>query len=154
MYADDQLNELMSMPNIPANVIDAAKQFPQHVKNLEKTRAVTMVAQWRTADQEKTQAASQQVSDDHKRLEELASLVESGKATAGAVLGEVSKIESRIKDAQRRHAALVNSEGRYAAIEADPSAYFDDFYGKYSGLRDRRMNLRDYLAERGLSRQH
>lgn len=152
MYAEDQVAELMKMPNVPTNVIEAAKRFPQHVQNLERSKAVVMVSQWRTADREKTQEASKQVEADHQRLEELAGLVESGETRSNAVMDEVMKIESRLKDAQRRHHALETSEARYAAIEADPCTYFDDFYSKYVGLRDRRLNLRDYLAERGLSR--
>lgn len=151
MYADDQVAELMKMSNVPANVIEAAKQFPQHVQNMEKSKAVTLLSQWRRADREKTEAASAQVADDHRRLEELAARVESGAVSSGSVIDEVMKIETRLKDAQRRHDALVNSEARYAAIESDPCAYFDDFYGTYAGLRDRRISLRDYLVDRGLS---
>lgn len=152
MYADDQVAELMSMTNIPANVIEAAKQFPAHVQNMEKAKAVTMVAKWRTADRDKTTAASAQVAADHKRLEELTELVASGKKTSTAVLDELGKIENRLRAAQRQHDALANSEARYSAIEADPCAYFDTFFQTYPGLRDRRQSLRDYLAERGLSR--
>ena len=152
MYADDQVAELMKMPNIPTNVIEAAKQFPKHVQDLEKTKALQLVSQRRAADRAKLIETSERVSNDHKRLEELTSLVEVGARKSSSVMDEVVKIERRLKEAQRRRDALENSEARYAAIEADPCAYFDDFYNKYAGLRDRRMNLRDYLVERGLSR--
>jgi DNA repair ATPase RecN len=152
MYADDQVAELMRMPNIPTDVVEAAKQFPQHVQNLEKSKAQGLLTKWRTADRAKLTETSEQVSNDHKRLEELTTLVERGARTSASVMEEVAKIERRLKEAQRRRNALENSEARYAAVEADPCAYFDDFYNKYAGLRDRRMNLRDYLAERGLSR--
>jgi macrodomain Ter protein organizer (MatP/YcbG family) len=152
MYADDQVAELMSLPNIPTNVIEAAKQFPDHVKRIEKSKAQERISNRRAVDREKLVKASQSVDQDHRRLEELSALVESGKKTSASVIDEVQKIESRLQAAQRQHAALENSEAQYAAIEADPVAYFDQFYSTYPGLRDRRVNLRDYLAERGLSR--
>ncbi|KAA1378552.1 hypothetical protein [Aeromicrobium fastidiosum] len=152
MYADDQVAELMTFANIPANVIEAAKQFPEHVKQIEKSKAQERIANRRAVDRERLTKASQAVDQDHRRLEELSALVESGKKTSASVIDEVQKIESRLRAAQRQHAALENSEAQYQAIEADPVAYFDQFYSTYPGLRDRRLNLRVYLAERGLSR--
>lgn len=152
MYADDQVDQLMKLPNIPTNVIEAAKQFPDHAKRIEKSKAQERIANRRAVDQQKLVKASRAVDQDHRRLEELSALVESGKKTSASVIDEVQKIESRLRAAQRQHAALETSEAQYAAIEADPVAYFDQFYSTYPGLRDRRVNLRDYLAERGLSR--
>lgn len=152
MYADEQVAELMKLANIPANVIEAAKQFPDHVKKIEKSKAQERIAKRRAVDRERLAKASQAVDKDHRRLEELTARVESGAVSSSSVIDEVHKIESRLRAAQRQHAALENLEAQYKAIEADPVAYFDQFYGTYPGLRDRRMNLRDYLAERGLSR--
>lgn len=151
MWADEQLDELMMTPNVPAKVIEAAKQFPAHVRALNKSKTLQLVGKRRVTDRERIGAVSAQVAVDHARLEELSESVATGAAGSLDAVDEINKIESRIRNAARTHSALESSEENYAAMEADPDTYWSNFYDNYPALRDRRINLRTYLAEQGLS---
>ena len=149
MWADDQVEHLKRMPNIPYATIKAAEQFPAFVQAQDKTRASEMVKKRRAEATAKVKEWSGKVSELHTRLEELEKVVTNGGAEALAVLNEVGRVTTQLNTAQRHNDALVNTEEHLAAIEADPSAYMETFLNKYPGLRDRRITLAQYLAEQG-----
>jgi len=149
MWADDQVEQLKRMPNVAYATIKAAEQFPAFVQAQDKTRASEMVKKRRAEATAKSKEWSAKVSDLHKRLEELEKVVTDGGAEALAVLNEVGHVTQQLNTAQRHHDALVSTEEHLAAIEADPSGYWEEFLSKYPGLRDRQITLAQYLAERG-----
>lgn len=150
MWADDQVEELMTMPGVSYATIQAAKAFPDHVRSLDKTRVYERTQDRRREAIAKVKGLSEQVAGDHARLEELATALEDGVAYSLDVLNEVEQINVRLAFAGRTHDALAASEARMKDMEADPSAYMESFYNKYPGLRDRRITLAEYLAERGV----
>lgn len=149
MWADEQVEQLKQLPNVPYATIELAEHFPAHVQTQDKAKAAQMLRERRAANTVKVKQWSAKVSDLHKRLEELESTVTDGGAEALAVLNEVDSITVNLNTAQRHHDALVSTEENLAAIEADPSGYWETFYDKYPGLKDRRITLGEYLAERG-----
>ena len=149
MWADDQVEQLKRMPNVAYATIKATEQFPAFVQAQDKTRASEMVKKRRAEATAKSKEWSAKVSDLHTRLDELEKVVTDGGAEALAVLNEVGHVTQQLNTAQRHHDALVSTEEHLAAIEADPSAYMETFLNKYPGLRDRRITLGQYLAERG-----
>ena len=149
MWADDQVEQLKRMPNVPYATIKAAEHFPAFVQAQDKTRVSEMVRQRRAASTAKAKDWSAKVSDLHTRLEELEKVVTDGGAEALAVLNEVDRVTTQLNNAQRHHDELVKVEEHLAGLEADPSGYWEEFLSKYPGLRDRQITLAQYLAERG-----
>ena len=149
MWADDQVETLMNMPGISYATIQAAKGFPKHVRDLDKSRVYEMNQGRKREATVKVKELSTQVSEDHARLEELTKTLQSRVGYSLNVLSEVEQINARLASVERTHDALTASESRMAEMEADPSGYMEVFYSKYPGLLDRRITLAQYLAERG-----
>ncbi|GAA1737712.1 hypothetical protein [Aeromicrobium alkaliterrae] len=151
MWAEDQVEQLMMMTNIPARVIEEAKKFPDEVRRRDFARAAGVTNAGRTRDAEVIQRLSAHVREAHERIRDIERALESGDIGALDAVDQISQAQSAINAAQRRHEALTSSEARYREIEADPSAFTESLYDKYPGLQDRRYTLRTFLAERGLS---
>ncbi len=71
MWADDQVEQLKRMPNIPYATIKAAEQIPAFVQAQDKTRVSEMMKQRRANVTAKAKESSSKVSDLHTRLDEL-----------------------------------------------------------------------------------
>lgn len=152
MWAEQQVESLMDLPNISARTLEVAKGFPAAVKQRDAARASAVISQRRAADRAVITTTSEKVKAGHARLQEIKAELESGDLSALDAVSETEQIVVKIREAQRRHDALTSSAARNDEIEQDPSAYYEAIYEKYPALADRRYTLADYLAERGLSR--
>lgn len=151
MWAEEQVGQLMRLPNVPARVIEEAKKFPEEVRRRDAARAMAVVNSGRTQDAEVIQRLSAQVREAHERIEGVQAALAAGDIDALDAVDQIGQAESAIRSAQRRQDSLVASEARYGEIESDPSRFSDGLYDKYPGLKDRRYTLRTFLSERGLS---
>lgn len=140
-YLDDEVDRINEDPRSSPADRRAAESFKLTIAGKWRGEVNQVVAQRRAANDDKRSSLYNAVREEQKEIDANARALDAGEISIAEFMNRRRRHLGKVNEFERRYAGLESSDQLIADMAADPVGYMENFFEKWTVLRDKRPSI-------------